>query len=143
MQEPPQLHIESSFNEFVKEFNGELVSELLPANPSFDNADYLFRNDNVVAELKCLEKDILDGIDFKAKLNVLYDTWVRKGLVRPAWGTVEINTATLPIQCQQEIHSIIKNPIERTIKKANRQIRETKEHFNLPNAAGLLLLAND
>lgn len=143
MQEPPQLHVESSFNEFVKEFNGELVSELLPANPSFDNADYLFRNDNVIAELKCLEKDILEEADFKAKFNALYDGWLSKGLVRPAWGTFEVNTATLPIECQREVYGLIKKPIQRTIEKANKQIKSTKEHFNLPNAAGLLLLAND
>lgn len=31
----------------------------------------------------------------------------------------------------------------RLVKRANRQIRQTKEHFGIPNAAGLLLLAND
>ncbi len=143
MQEPPKLHIESAFNQFVKAFDGELVSELLPPNPSFDNADYLFRQANVVAELKCLEKDIVSGRDFNKKLNALYDTWVRKGLVDQRWGLFEISTTTLPVECQREVYGLIKTPIERTIKKANRQIRETKEHFNLPDAAGLLLLAND
>jgi hypothetical protein len=143
MQEPPQLHIESSFNEFVKEFGGELVKELLPPNPSFENADYVFKKDNVVAELKCLEKDILEQDNSKAKLNALYDGWLRKGLVGPAWGTVEINTAKLPVQCQREVYALIRRPIQRTIEKANKQIKETKKHFDLPNAAGLLLLAND
>jgi hypothetical protein len=41
MQEPAHQHVESSFNEFVKEFGGELVSELVP-NAQFDNADYFF-----------------------------------------------------------------------------------------------------
>src|SRR6266567_2712992 len=143
MQEPPHLHIESSFNEFVKEFNGELVSELLPDNPPFKNADYLFRNDNVIAELKCLQKDILEEPDIKAKVNALYDVWVHKGLVRPAWGTFEVNVANLPLECQREVYGLIKKPIKRTIEKANKQIKSTKEHLNLPNAAGLLLLAND
>lgn len=142
MQEPPHLHIESSFNEFVKEFHGELVSELLPPNP-LDNADYLFRNDNVVAELKCLEKDILEHEDSKAKINALYEEWMRKGLVGVVWGTVEINSATLPIECQRELYSFIKKPIERSIKKANKQIKQTKADFNLRNASGLLFLAND
>jgi SEC-C motif len=143
MQEPPRLDIESSFNEFVKEFDGELVSELIPSNPSFENADYLFRNDNVVAELKCLKKDILEEPGIKAKLNALYDAWVHKRLVRPAWGDLQINTANLPIECQREVYGLIKKPIQRTIEKANRQIKSTKQHFNLPNTAGLLLIAND
>jgi hypothetical protein len=50
VQEPPKLHIETSFNEFVKEFDGELVSDLLP-NHASDNADYLFRKSiDVVGE---------------------------------------------------------------------------------------------
>ena len=142
MQEIPRIQIESSFDEFVKEFKGELVSELLPSNP-LENADYLFRTDNVVAELKCLEKDILRGDNFNTKLNSLYDTWIRKGLVRQRWGVFELNTGTLPLECQREVHGLLKAPIERTIKKANRQIRQTRNYFDVPDAAGLLLMANE
>lgn len=142
MQEPPRLQIESSFNEFVKESDGELVSDLLPPNP-LDNADYLFRKANVVSELKCLEKDILEANDFKAKFNALYDQWVRKGLVLQRWGYLEITSTTLPLQCQKELASLIKNPIERSIKKANKQIKQTKADFDVPNASGLLFLVND
>lgn len=39
--------------------------------------------------------------------------------------------------------SLVKKPIERAIKKANRQIKQTKEYFGLKDGAGLLLLAND
>lgn len=142
MQAIPRIHIESSFDEFVREFKGEHVSELLPSNP-LENADYLFRNDYVVAELKCLEKDILRNDNFSSKLNALYDTWVRKRLVRQRSGVFELNTGTLPLECQREVHGLLKAPIERTIKKANRQIRQTKKYFEVPDATGLLLLANE
>jgi hypothetical protein len=142
MQEPIRIHIESSFNEFIKQFDGELVSDLLPPNPS-ENADYLFRKENVVAELKCLEKDILEQDDSQSKIDALYEKWMRKGLVGVVAGTVTINSATLPMECQRELYSFIKKPIKRAIEKANRQIKQTKAHFNRPNAAGLLFLAND
>jgi hypothetical protein len=144
MQEPPRLHIESTFNEFVKEFGGELVSELVP-NAQFDNADYFFRAENVVAELKCFEKDLLQERDFITKVNSLWDGWVHKGIVRdvPAGSTFTINTAALPLQCGREIYSLFKKPIEGAIKKASKQIKQTKEYLNVPNAASLLFLAND
>ena len=52
----PIVDVESAFNEFVEEFGGELISKAVPANPE-ENADYLFRDEGVVAELKCLQKD--------------------------------------------------------------------------------------
>ena len=76
-------------------------------------------------------------------INALYEEWMRKGLVGVVWGTVEINSATLPIECQRELYSFIKKPIERSIKKANKQIKQTKADFNLRHASGLLFLAND
>lgn len=50
--------LENAFNQFVKKFGGELISELMPRSGNIsDNADYLFRQQNIVVELKCLEKD--------------------------------------------------------------------------------------
>ena len=42
---------------FVVKFGGELVGDLVPnVNPS-KNADYVFRSPQVVAELKCVERE--------------------------------------------------------------------------------------
>lgn len=136
------IAVESAFNEYVKLFGGELVSELIPKSPDFDNADYLFLNRSIVAELKCLEKDLFKDEAYQRKFISLYVKWMKDGIV-PKKIPKQIQTKDLPIKCQLEVVNLMKRPIERTIKKANNQIKETKEHFQVPNAKGLLLLVND
>lgn len=64
LQRPEPIPVEEFFNEFVLEFGGELVSNLMPQNTNLPrNADYLFRKDLVVCELKCLEKDLFNNDD--------------------------------------------------------------------------------
>jgi hypothetical protein len=141
---PPHINIEESFNEFVEEFGGELVSELLPKNPPFKNADYFFQGRSIVAELKCLEKDTFQDRRYRRKMGLLYDKWVRQGLVPDSlFRPTVIETKDYPIECQRDVYNLLKRPIEERIKQANRQIKQTKEHFSLPNAKGLLLLVND
>ena len=53
---PEPLPVEVTFNEFVKQFGGQLISELLQADPQRpQNADYFFSSHSVIAELKCFE----------------------------------------------------------------------------------------
>lgn len=141
---PPHLNVEESFNEFVEEFGGELVSKLLPKNPSFKNADYFFQRRSIVAEMKCLEKDTFQDRAYRRKMGILYDKWVRQGLVPDSlFRPTVIETKDYPLECQRDVASLLKRPIEERIKEANRQIKQTKEHFGLPDAKGLLLLVND
>ncbi|SRR6266481_2255239 len=100
MQEPEPIHLEESFNEFVKVSGGELVSLLLPSDRPFDNADYLFREEAVVAELKCLQKDILEHGEYQRKLSELYESWIRQDLVQEiCWGNSTVEISKLPIKC--------------------------------------------
>jgi hypothetical protein len=141
---PPSIPVEESFNEFVEEFGGEPVSKLLSKNPPFKNADYFFQNRSIVAELKCLEKDTFRDREYRKKMGVLYDKWVRQGLIPDTlFRPTVIETKNLPMKCQLDVANLLKRPVEQRIKEANRQIKQTKEHFNLPEAKGLLLLVND
>lgn len=128
----------------VKQLNGVILDEVL-VQPKFANADYWFQDANIVAELKCLTEDLSTNAIFNNSVLALYATWVKRGLVpRTAGGNVRMNLRDLPLQCAREYLEPIKKRLEAsTIKKANRQIRETKKHFNAPDAKGLLLLVND
>lgn len=137
-----RIEIEPVFNEFVKTFGGELVSEIVGKEPSFPNADYLFREDCVIAELKCLQKNFLTGAVYQKKIDKLYNSWIREGLISPM-SRRTIDSRILPDKCQKDLQKIAKNYLETIVKKANLQIRETKARLNLPNAKGVLLLAND
>lgn len=46
------LAVEKTWHKFVKSIGGQVVEEILPASPSFENADYIFTDSEVVAALK-------------------------------------------------------------------------------------------
>jgi hypothetical protein len=139
------IDAESLMDDAVRAADGQHVREIVGVNPSFDNADYLFATDNVVAELKSLEKDLLTDPTVKEKLHNLYNRWIDEGKDVPViLGEGILRSDQLPIECAREIVAIFKDRIEGTaLRKASRQIRETKEHLNHPNAIGLLLISNE
>lgn len=143
MNPPPFIDVEKQFGSFVKAFGGSLVSEIVGSSPRFANADYLFRDDAVIAELKCMEKDVLADHSFKTAIAKACERWIASRSIPAFWGTVQIDAAKLPAECQREFFQIVRKTVQGAIKKANIQIRETKAHFDIPKAKGLLLLVND
>jgi hypothetical protein len=128
----------------VRQLNGIVLDDVLE-HPTFQNADYWFPDANVVAELKCLTEDLTTNAIFNESVSALHASWVKRGLVpRLTAGRARMNLRDLPPKCAREYVDPIKKRLEAsTIKKANRQIRETKKHFNVPDAKGLLILVND
>ena len=114
-------------------------------SPGFANADYWFPDDAIVGELKCLTEDLSTNTEFSTLLSSLYAGWVREGLVpRPTSARTTVNLQNLPLACARQITGPMKRKLESTaIKKANKQIRETKQFMSAPSAQGLLFLAND
>ncbi|HEY9268199.1 MAG TPA: hypothetical protein VIO39_01950 [Methylotenera sp.] len=128
----------------VKRLGGVVLDEVLE-QPNFANADYWFKCDDVVAELKCLTEDLSSKSEFNASVASMYASWVKRGLIPNQLGKpVSLNLQDIPQKCAREFLDPIKKRIEAsTIKKANQQIKETKKYFKSPNAKGLLLLVND
>ena len=119
-----------------------MLKENLDGNPKFYNADYIFHDLQIVAELKCLENNKLTDANYMSKIKTAWHKWRRAGLVKgPTPETIVVNS--LPQQCCRELTSIASKYLKSPIKKANRQIRETKNVLKLPHYKGLLLLAND
>jgi hypothetical protein len=143
IKKPLHLPVEETMDEYVENFGGELIKKIVPPNPPFFNADYLFRKYGVIAELKTLEKDFFTEKDYQKKINNLYSKWVEMGLVKPVMGKIKIESRDLPQQCQLDIANMVKKPLENRISKANKQIKETKKYFKSENFKGLLILVND
>jgi hypothetical protein len=134
------LPLERTFDSFVEHFGGELIDRLLPTQSK--RADYLFRQQGVIAELKRLEKQTFDA-DYHQKLTQLCQNWLRRGRVI-AFGRVHLNLGQLPPDCQREWLRLLESPIQRNIlADANQQIRSTREALAMPTAKGILLLASD
>ncbi len=142
-----KIDVECELARCIRKIGGVVLEDELGPSPSFANADYLFRNHNVVAELKCMERDTRSEGAFLKKLSGMYWTWVRDGVIPPPPPGIgerfRINSAELPIECAKQILEVLKTRLQRLVKKANKQIEETKDELNLPNATGLLVLVND
>src|SRR5216683_1890469 len=128
-------NFEQAFGRFVQSIGGEIVPRCAQ-----ESADYIFRAEKVVAELKTLEEDSLPS--HVQKLSALFENWQRRGLIR-VFGTATIDIQTVPQELQREWLDLIEPPIEGIIRKANGQIRSTKEVHQLSAAKGLLLIVND
>jgi hypothetical protein len=147
MVHKPQIEIEREFAKVVRKIGGELIDDLLSSDSRRpENADYLFRTYNVVAELKCLQKNSILDPDFLDKLGRLYGKLMREGrapIVR-GFGTVSLQQmAKWDERAVYEFIEPYKKRLGRIMHKANSQIEKTAKHFGVQNPRGLLLLANE
>jgi hypothetical protein len=132
-----QNEFEPIFQDFVKKFGGEV----LPQTSDAKIADYLFREQNIVAELKCLVCD--QTAEMNSKLTRVVREVVKKNesLLSLCDGK-PLEIAKAPKEISDPWLQILIAPLENVIRDANRQIRSTKERLNLPSAKGLLLIFN-
>lgn len=117
---------EPHWQEFIVQAGGELVAPLI-TRQGVKNADFLFREHRVVAELKILETEFLENENIAAK-------------VTQAFAAQEADKS-YPLE--RELERIFKAPLQRIINKANRQIKETKRELGLTGWRGVLIVVND
>ena len=121
---------EPHWNQFVVASGGELVSPLIKKQ-GVQNADYLFRADKVIAELKVLETEFAHSKEMQARVEKLYEKY-------PG---MDPDDPHQPLR--REILLELKKPLQRIVNKANRQIKETKAELGLTDHRGILICVND
>ena len=133
-----------TFTTCVKSVGGISLDETL-SNPDFENADYWFEEHETALELKCLSKNGMTDTVFLDWLSQRFNYWVQQGWApRPTTERVKINLKSMPPQCYEDVLQKLTKKLESNIvRKANRQIRETRQHFRKPSATGILAIAND
>ena len=133
-----------AFTASVKAAGGVSLDETLKS-PAFENADYWFENHETVVELKCLSKNGMTDDVFRDWLSQRHKHWVQRGWApRPTGSTVKVNLRSLPRQCYEDVLEKLAKKLEsNVVRKANRQIRETRQYFGRPSASGILAIAND
>lgn len=138
------IKIEQEFNVCVCEIGGVKISDIVGSAPSFLNADYLFPQYSVVAELKSLEENLIKSEKIKRKATDIYDRYVREGgapTLPP--GATKISDKNFPEEFKREIFELYRGSVHTAIKKANKQIKLTKANLKHDNHHGLLILANN
>ncbi len=135
------LPVEPVWNEFVRINGGQRVSDLLSGSPSFENADYLFGAAGVVAELKEVQTEFGNTSGFRRGFDELMRRLVSED---PNWRPFLFGgNGEYPKWFYPEYVRLFRPHVSRVLKKANRQLRETKEYFGFAKPTGVLLLVND
>jgi hypothetical protein len=145
LERPEPLLVEPTFNEFVLDFGGELVSDLIENESERPlNADYLFRNYNVIAELKTFGKDLFNTDEDKDRIISIIKKHINTGAVSSdkafRW---LMGQEQIPYEYRRDMLSLARRYIERALIKANKQITSTKDLLSKPDLRGLVLLANN
>ncbi len=140
----PYLEVEPFFDEVIKRAGGYRVDSLVPQNRTFENADYYFESEGVFAELKVLQYDAQEDKRLKARLVKVYTDFANAGKVPPLSPKQRFaRSELLPVDTQLELLRPLKRRLQSPVKKAAKQLKETKRAFNRENDFGLLILVNE
>jgi hypothetical protein len=135
------IKVEESWRAFVRQFGGTVVEDILPQPRNFENADFLFSEASVVAELKEIETEFSRSSAFRSGYSTLMQRVVSED---SSWRpSLFGGDGSYPRWFMPEFVRLFRPPLSRILKKANRQLRETKAYFKVQSATGVLLLVND
>lgn len=131
------------FNAFLgAQIGAEAIDslDLTKEQAAADHADYFLQARHIVVEIKSLQTDTA------RKMEPILAPHMARPEFRdfPAHGIDPVLDA-LPDgnEIRDTIYRAITESVEGAVEKANRQIRETKRTFNIPEAYGLLVVLND
>jgi hypothetical protein len=130
-------YVENEFDRFMLELGYTRVSEDVGNSPNFKNADYVNKMDKSIIELKVLQKEFFENGGVIDSLNAIIINPINideKGL-----GQYEF---TLPDINREGKHDNFEEPLRRVLKKANKQLKETKKYyFGDDTSFGFVILA--
>jgi hypothetical protein len=138
------MNIEDELAIAIEGIGGQRVTDFTGKKPPFENADFIFPDDAVICELKCLEDDhiVKDGVIDKA--SDLYLQELKAGRANDIiFGTVAMTTSGFSNEFRDKIEGLYRVPVERLFIKIDRQISATAEALSLENPVGLALIANN
>ncbi|MGH9971988.1 MAG: hypothetical protein ACREBG_29935 [Pyrinomonadaceae bacterium] len=138
----PIIDVEKVFGEFVEAYGGK-VSDKEVAPDKESNADYIFHDAKVVAELKILKEDPFSNKAFLASREQKTKKWIANGLVTQEELERVKTISQLPLECYRDIVKLYTGALRGHVKKANQQIKKTREEKHLSDYKGLLLLVSD
>lgn len=113
------------------------MEELLPNPRTFENADFLFRNVPMVAELKEVETEFARSSAVRDGFQALMGRVMEED---PNWRPALLGgSGEYPRWFTGEFVRLFRPAVSRVLKKANRQIRQTKAHFGISEPTGMLI----
>lgn len=136
--------LQPHFFNFARSVPGaEIIDDLdlTPEQRRAKKADVFFKARTVITEVKLLETDTAPKIDPIIAPYRDSDEWPMFYGSRPLSKVLEHLRDGKKLH--RKIYHAITNSLENIVADANRQIRDTKASFGLPDARGLLVVLND
>lgn len=135
------IDVEAAWRDFVRLVGGQVVEDIVPESRTFENADFFFPAIGVVAELKEIETEFDRSAAFREGFRSLIGRVMKED---PSWRPLLLGgSGTHPKWFSRELIRLFRPPLSRILKKGNRQLRETKAHFNVGTPTGMLVMVND
>ena len=139
-ERPEPLPVEKTFDAFVSEFGGKKISDLIENKSQMPlNADYLFEEHNVIAELKTLE-GIFSGPD---AIKQLMQAYIDSGCTGSDVMGVFWRGEAVPEAAATLMRKRVRRSIEQRIKQARKQLKKSKASYGDCNTKSLILIAMD
>src|SRR6266545_7315850 len=123
----PIIDVEEVFSDFVEDYGG-VVSDRLPGKgQKASNADFIFHESKVIAELKILKEDPFSSAEFKKSRKRKMQQWLQNGDIT-LQALKQVKTlGDLPPKCYRDAEKLYTRPVRTHLEKANQQIKSTKE----------------
>ena len=139
-QRPHPFDVEITFDSFVQEFGGKKISDLIDSKRDMPmNADYLFREQNVIAELKTLEGIFAGPGAIKQLGQIFVDANCKGSEISDfLWKKTET-----PNSIDLLIRKRTRRAIEQRVVKARKQLRKSKQLLGNDETRTLILIAMD
>lgn len=114
---------------------------LTPTQRASEKADFFLNSRAVVCEVKKLQSDtkakidrLLEPVLVDKNAPIFYGEWPLEKILKHYPNGEQI---------RREVFDAVTSAVQTFVRKANRQIRTTKEVFGLPQAGGVLVVVND
>jgi hypothetical protein len=142
------IDLEKEFASFLEGIGAEVSDKTLTGPDIPKNADYIFHDEKIVAELKLLKTNPFENKEFKKSFIKKQNEWLQKGYATLAQLNAATNITQLPEKCYNDILKLYSRPIKNHIEKANDQIKKTTARLKLKDwcfweAMGTILSSHD
>jgi hypothetical protein len=142
--EETTMTLKDRFDDFCRQYPGSVAIDSLDNPPKgVQKGDYLFEDDTVVCEVKCLEADM-----GKKLIDTMKADGIDPALLPKGRHVIEDLYLALPKKKKgknryNDLVKKVTSSVEKAIDDAANQIRDTKMHLVIANADGLLVILNE
>jgi len=139
----PIIDVEEAFSDFVEEYGGVVSDRVLEKRHKASNADFIFHESKVIAELKILKEDPFSSAEFRKSRNKKIQQWVQNGDITLEALKAVKTLGDLPPKCYRDAEKLYTRSVKTHLEKANQQIKSTKQTEQIEDYKGLLILVSD